>query len=64
MKLPLTDPAMCDPATLLHGLEEFREHLGGRLCITLLKGIGQGYEVNSIDQSAMRTAIEQLAADR
>ena len=64
LKLPLTDPAMCDPATLLHGLEEFREHLGGRLCITLLKRIGQGYEVNTIDQAAMRTAIEQLAADR
>lgn len=64
LHLPLSDRAMCDAKTLLQGLEEFREHLGGRLCITLLRRIGEGYEVNSIDQAAMRSAVEQLAADR
>ena len=30
---------------LLDGLEEFREHLGGELTVTLLAGIGRGVEV-------------------
>src|SRR5262249_6112708 len=31
---------------VLRGLEEFREHLGGQLTITLLRAIGQGFEVH------------------
>src|SRR4051812_8103317 len=31
---------------VLDGLEEFREHLGGELTITLLKGIGAGFEAH------------------
>lgn len=34
-------------------LEEFREHLGGRLCITLLTAAGQAQEVDQIDQETM-----------
>ncbi|MBU2869437.1 3-dehydroquinate synthase [Colwellia sp. E2M01] len=41
-------------------LAEFKEHLGGDLCITLLSNIGTGFEVNVIDEVLMVQAIEQL----
>jgi 3-dehydroquinate synthase len=34
---------------VLTGLEEFREHLGGELTITLLRRIGEGFEVHEMD---------------
>ena len=45
---------------ILKGLSEFREHLGGRLTIMLLKGIGQGVEVNDMDNDRIRQAIAEL----
>jgi len=41
-------------------LQEFREHLGGELCITLLTAIGQGVEVNHIDASLMQRCVNRL----
>ena len=46
--------------TLLTGLEEFREHLGGTLTVTLLSEIGQGVEVNEMDPRRVTTAIREL----
>lgn len=46
---------------LLAGLEEFREHLGGRLAITLLREIGVGFEVNEMNVALIREAIADLA---
>ena len=45
---------------ILRGLQEFREHLGGTLHITQLKGIGRGFEVNEMDEAAVLGAIEGL----
>jgi len=45
---------------LLKGLEEFREHLGGQLTITLLKGIGQGFEVHEMHAPTVHAAIREL----
>ena len=45
---------------VLKGLEEFREHLGGQLTITLLQGIGRGFEVHEMDNAAVVTAIHEL----
>jgi 3-dehydroquinate synthase len=45
---------------LLGGLEEFREHLGGQLTITLLRAIGQGFEVHTIDTTQMLAAVHEL----
>jgi 3-dehydroquinate synthase len=45
---------------LLAGLDEFREHLGGELTITLLKGIGRGFEVHEISRAGVGRAIEKL----
>lgn len=41
-------------------LQEFREHLGGELCITLLTAIGQGVEVNHIDGPLMQRCVNRL----
>ena len=51
--------AMTDPA-LFDGLEEFRQHLGGRLTITLLDGIGHPCDVHEIDRGRMAEAIAHL----
>lgn len=45
---------------LLDGLEEFREHLGGSLSLTMLHGPGQAFEVNSVDPAIMNLAIDEL----
>ncbi len=45
---------------LLEGLEEFRQHLGGRLTITMLQDVGQPINVHEIDADAMKKAIEML----
>ncbi len=42
------------------GLEEFREHLGGELTITLLHAIGQGFEVHEMDLPIVLRAIGEL----
>ncbi len=46
--------------TILDGLDEFREHLGGELTVTLLRGIGRGVEVNTIDEAVMRASLREL----
>jgi 3-dehydroquinate synthase len=45
---------------ILAGLEEFREHLGGELTITLLKEIGRGVEVHEMDSQKIAEAIHEL----
>lgn len=42
------------------GLEEFREHLGGELTITLLAEIGKGQEVHEMDLPLVVRAISEL----
>jgi len=49
---------------VLQGLQEFREHLGGDLTITLLDGIGSGVEVHDMDPRLILDAIEWLAQRR
>ncbi len=56
----LFQPRLTDPA-LIDGLEEFREHLGGRLTITLLEGIGRPIDVHEIEERRMSDAVEHLA---
>ncbi|HUT32312.1 MAG TPA: 3-dehydroquinate synthase [Planctomycetota bacterium] len=42
---------------VLDGIEQFREHLGGRLSITLPHGIGQRVEVHEMDASLIEEAL-------
>jgi 3-dehydroquinate synthase len=46
--------------TILDGLAEFREHLGGQLTITLLRRIGQGVEVCDIREDLVLRALDRL----
>jgi 3-dehydroquinate synthase len=45
---------------LLAGLQEFREHLGGKLTIMLLKEIGTGFEVNEMNDEFILSAVQIL----
>jgi 3-dehydroquinate synthase len=45
---------------ILQGLEEFRQHLGGNLNVTLLKGIGRGTTVHRMKKSFILKAIQEL----
>jgi 3-dehydroquinate synthase len=45
---------------VLEGLEEFREHLGGRLAITLLREIGIGFEMHEMNAPLIRESIQEL----
>jgi len=48
------------PDSILHGLEEFREHLGGELTIMLLDELGKGVEVHELDNKLLVKAVERL----
>ncbi|MEQ1829118.1 MAG: 3-dehydroquinate synthase [Pirellula sp.] len=54
--LPIFDDEL-DTQVIFDGLEEFRQHLGGRLTVTMLKAVGQSIHVHAIDESAMKQAI-------
>ena len=61
--LPIFHPLLEGAQTthpLLAGLEEFREHLGGRLTIMLLRAIGQGVEVHELDEEHVLRAAAAL----
>lgn len=45
---------------ILTGLEEFREHLGGKLTVTLLKEIGRGVEVHQMNSKMIIESIHEL----
>ncbi|SHI43337.1 3-dehydroquinate synthase [Arenibacter nanhaiticus] len=45
---------------LLAGIEEFREHLGGELTITLISKIGKKHDVHEIDMAVMRKSVVWL----
>ncbi len=49
-----------DLPAVLAGIEEFREHLGGELSITLLADIGRSIEVHELDPRPIATAVAEL----
>ena len=65
--LPLSHPALSRTPELFAGLEEFRQHLGGRLTVTMLEGIAEPIDVHEIDHGLMKAAIDRVrhfAGDR
>jgi 3-dehydroquinate synthase len=48
------------PRSILRGLEDFREHLGGRLTLLMLRDIGDPVEVHEVDREVMIRSIEVL----
>ncbi len=49
--------------SILKGLEDFREHLGGELTLTLLTGIGRSVDVHEVDQALMERAAQRLTSE-
>jgi len=45
---------------MLDGLEEFREHMGGRLTIPMITAPGQRLEVHEIDGAVVKAALDEL----
>ena len=48
------------PNSIFHGLEEFREHLGGELTIMLIEGIGKEQEVHQVEYKQYIEAISLI----
>jgi len=46
---------------VLEGLEQFREHLGGLLCVTLPDGIGRKVEVHQMNPAVIEEAADHLS---
>ena len=61
--LPLYDSQLENTEDLFAGLDEFRQHLGGRLTLTMLKGVGDPLEVHEVDENAMRAAILRVVEE-
>ena len=57
---PLHHPILRETDALFAGLEEFRQHLGGRLTLTMLRGVGDPVDVHEVDLGLMASAIEQV----
>jgi 3-dehydroquinate synthase len=47
---------------MLDGLEEFREHLGGRLTIPMIRAPGQRLDVHEMDGPAVKASMDELRA--
>jgi 3-dehydroquinate synthase len=65
VELPIWHRDMATPGSggrpaVLAGLNEFREHLGGRLTIMLLERIGSGFEVHDMDEAVLLEASDLL----
>jgi len=63
--LPIDHPDL-HREVIYDGLEEFRQHLGGRLTLTMLRGVGDPIEIHEVDHAVMARAMDhvtQFAAD-
>ena len=56
-------PTVARPA-LLAGLEDFREHLGGELTVTLVSGIGRAVEVHEMHEPTILAALDWMRTTR
>jgi 3-dehydroquinate synthase len=47
---------------VLDGLQEFREHLGGELTLTMLRDIGEAVEIHDVDEAVLVRCLDALRA--
>lgn len=57
----LNHPALNDTDALLRGIESFRQHLGGRLTLTMIRDIAQPFDVHQLDLALLEQVITDLA---
>jgi len=63
----LTHPQMMiidKDSPLMAGMNEFREHLGGKLTIMLLQAIGRGEEVHELDLQLLKRSSDWINKNR
>jgi 3-dehydroquinate synthase len=63
----LTHPQMMigdEHSPLIAGMNEFREHLGGKLTIMLLQEIGKGEEVHELDVQLLKQSSDWINKNR
>ena len=63
----ITHPQMMikdENSALIAGMNEFREHLGGKLTIMLLQSIGKGEEVNELDIELLKRSSDWINKKR
>jgi 3-dehydroquinate synthase len=53
-------PQLRQSELLFAGLEEFRQHLGGRLTVTMLADVEKPVDVHEIDFPAMQAAVDRV----
>jgi 3-dehydroquinate synthase len=62
--LPASHPALFrrigGRLEVLAGLQDFREHLGGELSVTLLRAVGVAEEVHAMDEATVESAVAWL----
>jgi 3-dehydroquinate synthase len=58
--LPTSHDLLADKTVLFDGLEEFRQHLGGELTVTMIDAPGSPIDVHEIDHKAMGESIDEL----
>ena len=49
------------PREHLEGADEFRGNLCGKLTVTMLHGVGHGFEVHELDPDFVRRAATEMA---
>ena len=64
LNLPTSDPSLARTDELLGGIQEFREHLGGTLTVTLVTDVERPIEVHEIDANLVREAVSHLLSGR
>jgi 3-dehydroquinate synthase len=62
--LPTTHPLLTNTAQVLDGLEDFREHLGGVLTLSMPTAIGTVVEINEVDRPLMMRVVRTLAQEQ
>lgn len=61
--LPIYHPFLTHrQADVLAGLEEFREHLGGNLTVSMPGPLGKQHDIHEVNSNRIQTAIANLAA--
>ena len=61
--LPTTHPLFRQTEQILKGLEDFREHLGGQLTITCLRGVAEVFDVHEIQTEKLLKAFDDMVKD-
>lgn len=61
LRQPVWHPALGEDV-IFDGLEEFRQHLGGELTITLVEDVGKPIDVHAVERTAMREAISLVSS--